>query len=202
MANGDVRSIRLADARTPHPDEDDEDERQFLVGKDDGFDPYEVEHRGSSLDQEQVSSRTLMLHPQASVSLVDVNAMNGPEDADVAGDPGMGLSAKAGAILVRFLLSLFPRFSCGWVCIIYQGIHNIFVVAPQFLVTGFSSIIFAIFDPDKSALHGHLGSTKPVVNGTIPIPVTLVTNGTTGLILAEEPDITREGPNSIAIVFR
>ncbi|KAF8062461.1 major facilitator superfamily domain-containing protein [Lyophyllum atratum] len=42
------------------------------------------------------------------------------------GGGGGGLSAKAGIIL---------------------GIHNVFIVVPQFLVTGLSAVIFAIFDP-------------------------------------------------------
>jgi hypothetical protein len=31
-----------------------------------------------------------------------------------------------------------------------QGIHNVFVVIPQFIVTGISAIIFAIFEPGSS----------------------------------------------------
>ncbi|KAJ6562313.1 major facilitator superfamily domain-containing protein [Mycena capillaripes] len=46
---------------------------------------------------------------------------------------GGGLSAKAGVIL---------------------GIHNIFIVIPQFLVTGLAAVIFAIFD-GKAAVPGH-----------------------------------------------
>jgi len=35
---------------------------------------------------------------------------------------------------------------------IILGIHNVFVVIPQFLVTGLSSIIFAIFEPSRKVL--------------------------------------------------
>lgn len=41
---------------------------------------------------------------------------------------------------------------------IILGIHNIFVVIPQFLVTGLSSILFALLEPHKSVLdQGHAG---------------------------------------------
>lgn len=51
-----------------------------------------------------------------------------------------------------------------------KGLHNICIVIPQFLVTGMSSIIFALLDPDKSAIHH--GKTP-----NAPVPV-LPTNGT------------------------
>ncbi|KAJ3761600.1 hypothetical protein EV360DRAFT_37460 [Lentinula raphanica] len=63
----------------------------------------------------------------------------GEGDEDEDGGEGGGLSAKAGIIL---------------------GIHNIFVVMPQLIVTGLSSVIFALVDPAKSVLHGsHPGGT-------------------------------------------
>ncbi|KAI6144983.1 MFS general substrate transporter [Pisolithus tinctorius] len=65
---------------------------------------------------------------------------------------GKGLSAQAGTIL---------------------GIHNIFIVLPQFLVTGLSSFIFAVLDPEKSVLHGHRPGS--------PMPIGAPGNGTTGL---------------------
>ncbi|KAG7095537.1 hypothetical protein E1B28_006275 [Marasmius oreades] len=66
------------------------------------------------------------------------------DDTDVTS--GSGLSAKAGIIL---------------------GIHNIFIVIPQFLVTGISSVIFALIDPSKSVLHGkHPGTSHRAVDTT------------------------------------
>ncbi|THU98478.1 hypothetical protein K435DRAFT_777462 [Dendrothele bispora CBS 962.96] len=56
----------------------------------------------------------------------------GSEEGDITGNQNSNLSDKAGIIL---------------------GIHNIFIVIPQFIVTGISSIIFAIFDPDKNVGH-------------------------------------------------
>ncbi|KAF9072613.1 major facilitator superfamily domain-containing protein [Rhodocollybia butyracea] len=70
-------------------------------------------------------------------------------DSDEDSDEHLGgLSAKAGIIL---------------------GIHNIFVVIPQFLVTGLSSIIFALMDPAKSVLHGSHpgGPLGPTLNHTV-----------------------------------
>jgi solute carrier family 45 protein 1/2/4 len=69
-----------------------------------------------------------------------------------------------------------------------QGIHNIFAVIPQFLITGVAAIIFAIFEPNKSILHS--GSALP------PPPM----NGTT----VDEPVVVmkEEGVNSFVIVFQ
>lgn len=76
-----------------------------------------------------------------------------------------------------------------------QGIHNIFIVIPQFLVTGISSIIFAIFDPDNSALHSHhLGNTLPSDGTTTPPSQDAARQ------LFTRSDDTRS--NSMAIIFR
>ncbi|KAF8839456.1 MFS general substrate transporter [Paxillus ammoniavirescens] len=88
-----------------------------------------------------------------------------------------GLSSQAGAIL---------------------GIHNMFIVIPQFLVTGLSSIIFAIFDPDKSVLHGHHpGNTQPG-NGT----VTPAAQDVARHLFSRSDELSQTQPNSIAIIFR
>jgi len=42
---------------------------------------------------------------------------------------------------------------------IVLGIHNIFIVIPQFLVTGLAAIIFALVDPQKSLSPDHNGNT-------------------------------------------
>ncbi|KAG8215937.1 major facilitator superfamily domain-containing protein [Butyriboletus roseoflavus] len=85
-----------------------------------------------------------------------------------------GLNAQAGAII---------------------GIHNVFIVIPQFLVTGLSSIIFAIFDPDISALHGHhVGNTQPSDGTSAPPSQDAVRQ------LLTRSDDNRF--NSIAIIFR
>ena len=69
------------------------------------------------------------------------------------------------------------------------------MVIPQFLVTGLSSIIFAILDPDKSILHP--GSTEtPAGDGTL-------TSDAARGVLARGDDLDMaQKPNSIAIIFR
>ncbi|KAJ7190222.1 MFS general substrate transporter [Mycena pura] len=165
-------SIRLADARTtaaeeesflvagPGHDSDSESDSEIEFvraeerhsGEDDGEDRREygdtsgrkVNGNGQGLSKdEHTSPVTLLGNPRAQLSVMDVltprSAYTPHFDADgntergVGGDEfgvraaeGIGgLSTKAGVIL---------------------GIHNIFIVIPQFLVTGLASIIFAIFD--------------------------------------------------------
>jgi len=78
-----------------------------------------------------------------------------------------GLSAKAGVIL---------------------GLHNIFIVVPQFMVTGLAAIIFAILDPTKSVVH------HPSVNS----------GADAGVVDRQEVSggETNRGQNSVAIIFR
>ena len=95
--------------------------------------------------------------------------------SEMDGDPHMrhsvnDLSSKAGIILVRPSGS----FAVAWLIRLFleKGLHNICIVIPQFLVTGMASIIFALFDPDKSAIHRGKAQDIPVpvppANGTIP----------------------------------
>ncbi|KAI6041575.1 major facilitator superfamily domain-containing protein [Pisolithus marmoratus] len=113
---------------------------------------------------------------------------------------GRGLSAQAGTIL---------------------GIHNIFIVLPQFLVTGLSAFIFSLLDPEKSVLHGHHpGSAMPIGapgNGTIALSVDgvdgpglssrafqMVGKKVVQLLSARaegEDGIASSNPNAIAVVF-
>ncbi|KAJ3821456.1 sucrose transporter [Lentinula raphanica] len=84
-----------------------------------------------------------------------VLAGEGDEDED--GGEGGGLSAKAGIIL---------------------GIHNIFVVMPQLIVTGLSSVIFALVDPAKSVLHGsHPGGTLGLAHNHTTTTTAALVNG-------------------------
>jgi solute carrier family 45 protein 1/2/4 len=77
-----------------------------------------------------------------------------------------------------------------------QGIHNIFIVIPQFIITGIASIIFAIFEPDKSILHS--GNVLPSINGT-----TSSQNATRDLLWRQaDPVVAKEGVNSVAVIFR
>lgn len=64
--------------------------------------------------------------------------------------------------MIPFLLPSFLLFR--------QGIHNIFIVIPQFLVTGFAAILFALVDPQKPLLPDHRAPVAPgpILNGTLP----------------------------------
>lgn len=73
-----------------------------------------------------------------------------------------------------------------------------FIVIPQFLVTGLSSIIFAIFDPEKSVLHGHHPGNTLSGNGTI----TPTAQDVARQLFPREDELLQSGPNSIAIIFR
>lgn len=79
------------------------------------------------------------------------------------------LSAKAGAILV--CLPKLPVAAKPLINTPPQGLHNICVVIPQFMVTGMSSIIFAFLDPDKSVIHHgkvpDVPASIPPINGTV-----------------------------------
>ncbi|KAH9064541.1 MFS general substrate transporter [Lactarius vividus] len=83
------------------------------------------------------------------------------------------------------------------------GIQNIFVVIPQFLVTGMTSLIFAMLEPHKSVLHGdHPGKTPPSLNIT---STTTTTNNNSTLVLSRQEvgvNGPPTGPNSVAIIFR
>ncbi|KAJ3917899.1 hypothetical protein F5877DRAFT_43680 [Lentinula edodes] len=110
----------------------------------------------------------------------------GEEDEDMDEHSGGGLSAKAGIIL---------------------GIHNIFVVIPQFLVTGLSSIIFALVDPTKSVLHGsHPGGTLgPALNQTTlggAIPRYIVRDDTEDELEMIQELQASATSNSIVYIFR
>jgi len=80
------------------------------------------------------------------------------------------------------------------------GIQNIFVVIPQFLVTGMTSLIFAILEPQKSVLHGnHPGKTPPNLNTTTTTTDNSTLVSSRQKVGANGPP---SGPNSVAIIFR
>ncbi|KAI0267318.1 major facilitator superfamily domain-containing protein [Gloeopeniophorella convolvens] len=191
----DTQSILLADASTHHPlpqnDElfsvdDDEDEvvtvdGQTKQGKADqgedwhSSDDDEIEHDGGR--------GALMGNAHARQSWADVaNLEENPAQNTSPRPARAGLSAKAGIIL---------------------GIHNIFIVIPQFLVTGFTALIFAILEPDKSVLHGeHPGKTPPGLNSTA---AAIADDSAVAPVIARqgiESNGPPTGPNSVAIIFR
>ncbi|KIL68411.1 hypothetical protein M378DRAFT_120453 [Amanita muscaria Koide BX008] len=139
---GGASTIMLTDTRT----RDVEDGEPFLLTDGDGSeDESDGEDDGSN-------NTRLLASSAARVSRLDINnETEGASDTRQSDEDSHqgGLSAKAGIIL---------------------GIHNIFIVIPQFLVTGISAIIFAIFDPNKSILpshHGAGGAPSTPANGTL-----------------------------------
>ncbi|KAJ7594111.1 major facilitator superfamily domain-containing protein [Mycena floridula] len=99
---------------------------------------------GAGVSQTQISSNAYGPYDEDNEEAVLVGPDDyDSEDFDEQGKPN--LSSKAGIIL---------------------GIHNIFIVIPQFLITGLASLIFAIFDPQKSVIQ-----TPPSGDSTItPLP--------------------------------
>ncbi|KAG2033329.1 major facilitator superfamily domain-containing protein [Suillus americanus] len=155
----------------------DADETQHLVHSD-LEDP--IYSRPVSPEQEDGGYPRIMINHEAPVSQIDINVSSTQMSQDASPhrpkkNPN-GLSSQAGAIL---------------------GIHNMFIVVPQFLVTGLSSIIFAIFDPQKSVLHGH----HP--GNTIPVDGTISTSGDAMRYILDPAEDTsvKTGPNSIAMIF-
>ncbi|TFY65833.1 hypothetical protein EVG20_g5255 [Dentipellis fragilis] len=215
----DAQSILLADTRTPQREEE-----QFLVGRDEDDDDVIAEGAAASRSSRSRSrSRSRSLEQHAAFDGEDMGQgvwedVRAPEDENDGSGAGWtwqttasadlpwtdggerrrpkqaGLAAKAGIII---------------------GIHNIFVVIPQFLVTGLSSLIFAIFEPDKSVLHGaHPGKTPPgsgsTSNSTLPGNSTVaqvIGNATYALLRRQDEDggsdvVGPDGPNAVAIIFR
>jgi len=215
QASDDAGSIHLVDtrsARSVWSRDDDErgaDESRWLFrvdgDNDEGEEGEESDSDAStmkrSLDQDQRDGETGfdvrlgMGHARPRISRVDIFSPSSPsfpvrseeeqEPVNATSEPGSaskaengnGLSAQAGAII---------------------GIHNMFIVIPQFLVTGLSSIIFALLDPDKSVLQGyHPGNTQSQ-SGDGSDMATSVARGVT--MVAQERE--GRGIDSIAVIFR
>jgi solute carrier family 45 protein 1/2/4 len=179
----ETASIYLEDTRSNlrsrmNDDEQDADETQHLVDSDLENLTYS---RPASPEHDDGGYPRIMINHEARVSQIDINVSSTEISQDASPHRLKknlnGLSSQAGAIL---------------------GIHNMFIVVPQFLVTGLSSIIFAIFDPQKSVLHGH----HP--GNAIPVDGTITTSGDVmRQILDPDEDLSaKTGPNSVAIIFR
>ncbi|CAL1709454.1 unnamed protein product [Somion occarium] len=179
----DTAAILLSDTRTSRRSGDitlgaDEHERQFLVGDDEDENGLadEVRSFGSSASMdsqegsgERIRANTLMNNADARMSHVHVDDL-AHDHVDGPRREG-GLAAKAGVIL---------------------GIHNIFIVMPQMLMTGISSIIFAILEPretNSELLEAPTNSTMPSGNSTSLLPS------------RAEGVASGSGPESYAIVF-
>ncbi|KAG6827803.1 hypothetical protein H0H92_010409 [Tricholoma furcatifolium] len=202
-------SILLTDARTPVV-EDPEAAAETAV-----FLPHSGKHGADSSDDESDfgddellgatavpdmnGSSSMLDNPRARVSRLHLN--HADEDVDLEdvasesdpnslqnGHGGGGLSAKAGIIL---------------------GIHNVFIVVPQFLVTGLSAVIFAIFDPIQP--QGHIApppsqpiptsSTGSASNSTEAV-VSLLVREIAESLTREEMDKRGGQSNSVVYIFR
>ena len=82
-----------------------------------------------------------------------------------------------------------------------QGIANVFIVIPQFIMSGLSSIVFTILEPDVSVFSGdHPGKIMPL-NGTSATGLSL--NAVQTLLRRQEDIVAaKEDLNSIAIIFQ
>ncbi|KAH8833765.1 hypothetical protein DL96DRAFT_1703409 [Flagelloscypha sp. PMI_526] len=157
----DASSIMLDDARTLR--QSISDERRGFLNKE----PDEEDGDESDSDSDVESNAgmdpndrrmNIMGNSLARGSGLDVNGL---DDGFVHQPKGPGLSAKAGIIL---------------------GIHNMFIVIPQFMVTAMSTVIFAITDS---------GSTTDPVVAAVSSPE----------VVSREEPIIGAGSN-VAYVFR
>jgi solute carrier family 45 protein 1/2/4 len=84
-----------------------------------------------------------------------------------------------------------------------QGIHNVFIVMPQLIISGLSSIIFAIFEPGKSVLHGtHPSHVIPPINGTSVSSTGDSSQNLTSLWRqADDVVVAKEGVNKVAFII-
>ncbi|KAJ3893640.1 major facilitator superfamily domain-containing protein [Lentinula edodes] len=189
--------IRLVDTRSRDEgnDGDDESETIFVAGEASDSDSDSGQAQKGQFEREERRKMLLRLGEAGSSSVNVTPAVTnyreddedeGEEDEDMDEHSGGGLSAKAGIIL---------------------GIHNIFVVIPQFLVTGLSSIIFALVDPAKSVLRGsHPGGTLgPALNHTTlggAIPRYVVRDDTEDELEMIQELQASATSNSVVYIFR
>ncbi|KAI3607991.1 sucrose transporter [Moniliophthora roreri] len=206
---GDGGSIQLTDTRRRNSNVG--EERATFAIQDDSDSDNEEEEAKQRREEEMHKRRLLLGNSAAGVSKIDIGGgergrQYDDEDEDVgedavlvgrgdeedggdgdmgSGENGSGLSAKAGIIL---------------------GIHNIFIVVPQFVVTGLSSIIFAFVDPSKSAFHGkhpgNISKSPPVANATEAM-ATLLRRDDSDTILEQLQDIEASASSdSVVYIFR
>lgn len=169
----DAISIRLADARTPIREVDSERE-VFLPG--DASDSEDEEDEEEARKKEE--RRRVLGNPIAQRSGVNITGRKDrvSEEEEEEGFEIVASPRHSGVHSVRLTLqdddqvdrSHENEGGLSSKAGIILGIHNVFIVIPQFLVTGLSAIVFAIFDPQKTVLPGHhpTPSIGGVINGT------------------------------------
>ncbi|KAG6886815.1 hypothetical protein C0995_004311, partial [Termitomyces sp. Mi166 len=178
-------SILLADARTPVDDPEAEAADESAVFLHNNHRTREERDDESDIGDDDVPPRSgggLLGNRHARMSRLNVDGDglgDGQEDWENvgggAGGGGGGLSAKAGIIL---------------------GIHNVFIVVPQFLVTGLSAVIFAIFDPVRPPTHTISPPPKPT-----EVVRTVIREA--GAVIGREEALESDGSsNSVVYIFR
>ncbi|KAI0355283.1 MFS general substrate transporter [Trametes cingulata] len=208
--NEDANSIVLHDTRTRRHSGDitlggDEHERQFLVGEDEDEDEqHPARPRSLEEDVQSFSSNASMddhdeeptrrptsrqaVHDRetegvllnnlaARTSHLDVHSLSADDDATLHDDDDdakrrPGLAAKAGIII---------------------GIHNIFIVIPQFIMTGLASLVFFFLDPSKAV---------PDAVELPPLAGNATEPAESELIVRAEALASGGGPNSYAVIYR
>ena len=77
------------------------------------------------------------------------------------------------------------------------GIHNVFLVLPQFIVTTFSSLIFYLMEPGKSLPEHHPQSTPHGGNVTMEVVGEMVK------VVRREAEAGRvQAPDAVGLIFR
>ncbi|KAG6906712.1 hypothetical protein DXG01_012453 [Tephrocybe rancida] len=187
-------SILLSDARTPLDDPEAAGETAVFLPNSDG------QHNTTSDDESDLEDgppapKPIMLgNHHARVSRLqlededaeweDVEAESSTGGSGGNNTSGSGLSAKAGIIL---------------------GIHNVFIVIPQFLVTGLSAVIFAIFDPVQPQAHILPPPPRPLPTtaATLSSNATEVVRMVLKEVVSKEEMAERGGQsNSVVYIFR
>lgn len=88
------------------------------------------------------------------------------------------------------------------------GIHNVFVVLPQFLVTGMSAVIFSIMEPesDRGMPGTHPSAGPPVGDATAGVDLGLGADITSEIVvrIAKRAEGLVEGgsPDAVGLIFR
>ncbi|KIJ37094.1 hypothetical protein M422DRAFT_69504 [Sphaerobolus stellatus SS14] len=199
-------AIPLRDRRTNRPSGEEplgnEDEGSNVVFeyKEDDIDPprrsngsskhvhfAESDNESRTSKELDPPSAALGLNSAAQQSMSDINQDHGDDEV------GTGTRHAGGA----------GERSIEDMAGIILGIHNVFIVIPQFIITGLSSIIFAIMDPARSVLDsdGH----HPALPGGVP---GVSANGTVANAMADglqpraEGEVTMRNVDSVAVIFR
>jgi len=134
-----IHSSSTGAGYSPAPDEEDIPLHDRRVAHDEVPNPVAG---ASFLENGNLSARASRTN--LTDELDDVESGAADRDPLLGNEEATGVGDKAGIIL---------------------GIHNVFVVIPQFIVTGISAIIFAIFEPSRAVSDSRDTPTR--VNGTL-----------------------------------